>query len=94
MKKKIFLKKTSFQVICKDKIFKNSARKFFKNKWVSRYLTFGISRFRKIVLHNKVINQTLTIPHTILEKIISHIKIYAREDQTLKTLSSWSKHWL
>ena len=39
--KKCFSKKKSVQLICADTIFKNGMRKFFWNKWVSRYLTFG-----------------------------------------------------
>ena len=39
-------------------IFKTVCRIFLKNKWVSRYLSFGILWFRKIALHNEIINKT------------------------------------
>ena len=40
LKKNIFRKKKSFQLICTDKTYKTVCRYFFKNKWVSGYLTF------------------------------------------------------
>ena len=36
----------------------NGVRKFLKNKWVSKYLTFAGFWFRKTVLHYKIINKT------------------------------------
>ena len=47
-------------LVCTDKI-KESVRKFVQNKCVSRYLTFlMVLRFRKFVLHSKIINKTPT----------------------------------
>ena len=36
----------------------NDVPRYLLNKWFLRYLSFGILRFRKIVLHNKIINKT------------------------------------
>ena len=35
----------------------NSVRNVFLNKYISRYLSFGILRIQKIVHHNKIINK-------------------------------------
>ena len=39
--KKAFLEKKLFQLIYTDKTYKMVCGNFLKNKWVSRYLTFG-----------------------------------------------------
>ena len=54
------LKTYFFRLICADMIFKTVRGFLFLNKWVLRYLNFGNFRVlkNKIVLHNKIINQT------------------------------------
>ena len=52
--KMFFLKKKKiFKLICVDMIFERVCGIFFLDKWVLGYL-----RFRKVVLHNKIINKT------------------------------------
>ena len=38
---KFFSKKEFFQLMCADMIIKTLCGIFFKNKWMSRYLSFG-----------------------------------------------------
>ena len=59
LEKNVSRKKQSVQLICVDVIFKTVRENVFWNKWVSRYLTFGDFRFRKIVPLHKIINKTL-----------------------------------
>ena len=54
----------------------NSMQKFFKNKWVSRYLNFFSSE--KLFFNTKFLikidrQKIKKIPHTVLETIISQI---------------------
>ena len=55
--KKIFRKKKPSSVFVQIWSSKPCAE-IFLNKWVLRYLSFSDLRFRKIVLHNKIINKT------------------------------------
>ena len=56
--KKIFFEKKNLPTYLCRYDLQNAVRKFFLNKWVSRYLSFGDFKVRKIALHNKTINKT------------------------------------
>ena len=56
--KKFFLKKTFFQRICADMIFKTVSGNFFKINGSGDTYVSVISRFPETVLHNKIANKT------------------------------------
>ena len=57
LEKKFFQKKIILLAyLCRNDL-QNGVQKLFLNKWVSRYLSLGDFRFRKIALHNKIINK-------------------------------------
>ena len=76
LERKIFLKKNSSSLFVQIRSSRWCAE-FLKNKWVSRYLTFGDfskKSFFTIKLLIKLDRQKIEkIPHTVLEKIISQI---------------------
>ena len=77
LKKDFLLKKFLSAYLCRYDL-QNRVRNFFKINTSRDIYVPVISRFRKIVLHNKIINKTRStkikkIPHTILETIISRI---------------------
>ena len=53
-------KKILLAYLCRNDL-QNGVQKLFLNKWVSRYLSLGDFRFRKIALHNKIINKAWSI---------------------------------
>ena len=57
LEKNFFRKKILLSYLCRYDLQKRCAE-IFLNKWVSRYLSSVILRFRKTVLHNEIINKT------------------------------------
>ena len=56
--KKIFFEKKKSSNLFVQIWSSKRCEKIFLNKWVSRYLSFGDFKVRKIALHNKTINKT------------------------------------
>ena len=59
LEKKFFEKKILPAYLCRYGL-ENGVRKFFLNKWVSKYLSLGDFKVRKIALDNKIDNKTLS----------------------------------